>query len=239
MNLRASYAIVSASGGHTSLSKFCTVIDLSQPVAITNCNCHVKKLSIIAAEQFEQNMLGAAKHLKSFLKQNQDEIVDVAVTVDGTWQKRCGHNSTLGATFVISVDTDEVLDYEVKSSYCKKCQYNKEDHDCSKNHHGSSDSMEKISAAEMFRRSFEKHNLRYTVYIVDGDTNSFAEVREKLKEKFRDYYSVTKEDCIRHIQKRMGAALRMYRSRNRGRKLPDGKTIGGKGKLTDNIVDST
>ena len=99
--------------------------------------------------------------------------------------------------------------------------------------------MEKISAAEMFRRSFEKHNLRYTVYIVDGDTNSFAEVREKLKEKFRDYYSVTKEDCIRHIQKRMGAALRIYRSRNRGRKLPDGKTIGGKGKLTDNIVDST
>ena len=44
------------------------------------------------------------------------------------------------------------------------------------------------------------------MYIGDGDTNSFAEVREKLKEKFGDDYSVTKEDCIGHIQKRMGAA---------------------------------
>ena len=68
MNLHASYAIISAGGGHTSLSKFCTVMDLSQPVTITNYNCRVKKLSIIAAEQCEQNMLGAAKHLKSFLK---------------------------------------------------------------------------------------------------------------------------------------------------------------------------
>ena len=44
-------------------------------------------------------MLGAAKCLESFLKRNEDEIVDVAVTVDRTWQKRYGHNSTLGVTF--------------------------------------------------------------------------------------------------------------------------------------------
>ena len=90
----------------------------------------------------------------------------------------------------------------------------------------------------MFCRSIEKHNLCYTVYIGDGDTNSFAEVREKLKEKFGDDYSVTKENRIGHIQKRMGAALSMYKSKNRGRKLSDGKTIGGKGRLTDNIVDN-
>ena len=151
INLRASYAIISAAGGgHTSLSKFCNVMDLRKPVTITNYNCHVKKISIIAAEECEQNMLGAAKHLKSFLKRNEDEIVDVAVTADGIWQKRYGHNSTLGVTFVIPADTGEVLDYEVKSCYCKKCQYTTGDHDCSKNHPGSSDSMEKISAAEMF-----------------------------------------------------------------------------------------
>ena len=151
INLRASYAIISAAGGgHTSLSKFCTVMDLPQPVTITNYNCHVKKISIIAAEECEQNMLVAAKHLKSFLKRNEDEIVDVAVTVDRTWQKRYGHNSTLGVTFVISADAGEVLDYEVKSCYCKKCQCNTGDHDCSKNRQGSLDSMEKISAEKCF-----------------------------------------------------------------------------------------
>ena len=59
-----------------------------QPVTMTNYNCHVKKLSIIAAEQCEKNMLGAEKHLKSFLKRNENEIVDLAVTVDGTCQNR-------------------------------------------------------------------------------------------------------------------------------------------------------
>ena len=98
-------------------------------------------------------------------------------------QKRYGHNSTLDVTFVISAETGEVLDYEVKPSYCKKCQYNTVHHDCSKNYQGSSDSMEQISAAEMFCRSIEKHTLRYTVYISDGDANSFAKVREKLKKK--------------------------------------------------------
>ena len=221
------------------MSKSCTVMDLPQPATITNYNCHVKKLSIIAAEQCEQNMLGAEKHLKSFLKRNEDDMVDVPVTVDGTWQKRYGHISTLGVTFVISADTGEVLHYEVKSSYFKKCQYSTGDHECSKNHQGSSASMEKISVAEMFRRSIEKQNLRYTMYIGDGDTNSFAaEVREKLKEKFGDGSSVTKEDYIGYIQKRMGAALRTYKSKNRGQKLSDGKTIGGKGRLTYDIVDS-
>ena len=41
-----------------------------------------------------------------------------AVTVDGTRQKRYGFNSLLGVVFIISVDTGEVLDYEVK---CKCC----------------------------------------------------------------------------------------------------------------------
>ena len=78
--------------------------------------------------------------------------------------------------------------------------------------------MEKISAAEMFCRSIKKHNLCYTVYIGDGDPNSFAEVREKRKEKFGDDYSVTKEDCIGHILKCMGVALRIHKSKNRGQK---------------------
>ena len=33
-------------------------------------------------------MLVAAKNLKSILKQNEGEIVDIVVAVDETWQKR-------------------------------------------------------------------------------------------------------------------------------------------------------
>ena len=40
-----------------------------------------------------------------------------------------------------------------------------------------------------------------------------------------------------HIQKRMGTALRELKRKNKGMKLNDGKTIGGKGRLTNVIID--
>ena len=49
---------------------------------------------------------------------------------------------------------------------------------------------------------------------------------------------VEKKDCIGHIQKRMGAALRELVSRHRGEKLSDGKTIGGTGRLTAMLMNS-
>ena len=38
-----------------------------------------------------------------------EEIGQISVSMDGTWQKRCGHNSLLGASFVISIDNGLVL----------------------------------------------------------------------------------------------------------------------------------
>ena len=97
--------------------------------------------------------------------------------------------------------------------------------------------MEKDGAVEIFTRSVEKHNLRYTVYVGDGDSGSFGAVKEALADKFGDEYPITKEDCIGHIQKRMGTALRQYKNNCRGTKLSDGKGVGGAGRLTDVIVD--
>ena len=40
-----------------------------------------------------------------------------------------------------------------------------------------------------------------------------------------------------HVQKRIGTALRKYKKDMKGKKLEDGKGIGGKGRLTDKVVD--
>ena len=66
----------------------------------------------------------------------------------------------------------------------KKYENWKENRNCGINHHGSSDAIEKDSAVEIFCRSVEKHNLRYTVYIGDGDASSFGEVKEAPYNKF-------------------------------------------------------
>lgn len=39
------------------------------------------------------------------------------------------------------------------------------------------------------------------------------------------------------MQKRLGTALRKYKKDMVGEKLSDGKTVGGKGRLTDKVID--
>ena len=80
-------------------------------------------------------------------------------------------------------------------------------------------------------------NLNCTTHVGDGDSSSFATVRDKCFEKFGDKYKVVKEECLGHVQKRMGKALLELISKMRGHKLDDGKSVGGKGRLTRRMVD--
>ena len=61
----------------------------------------------------------AAKRLKQHLTNTDpcyeeldvdEDIFPVAVSVDGTWQKRYGFSSLHGLVFIMSMDTGEVLD---------------------------------------------------------------------------------------------------------------------------------
>ena len=47
-----------------------------------------------------------------------------------------------------------------------------------------------------------------------------------------------KKDCVGHIQKRMGIALRRLKDDHKGEKLLDGKTIGGQGRLSIGLINS-
>lgn len=55
---------------------------------------------------------------------------------------------------------------------------------CHINHSTSSADMEASAAVEMFGRSVEKLNLKYTTVVGDGDSSSFGRVREAMTAKF-------------------------------------------------------
>ena len=97
--------------------------------------------------------------------------------------------------------------------------------------------MEKDVAVEMFTNSIDRRKLKYIEYVGDGDTNSFGAVVQAVSEKYGDNYKTEKQDCIGHIQKRMGNALRNYKSDCRGTPLSDGKTVGWARRSTDMRVD--
>ena len=145
--------------------------------------------------------------------------------------------------FVISVDVGEVLDYEVKFLIWFECRSrNNNDTDsedyqkwykayklnCMINHAGSSESVEKEGAILIFRRSIEWRGLQYVGSVGDGDSSCFGSVKKVMAA----VYKARKEECVGHIRKRMGTALRKFVKDNKGKKLGDGKGVDGKGRPT-------
>ena len=150
-----------------------------------------------------------------------------------------------GVVVAILVDSGLVVDFEVLSLYCHECKlHKKDDRDqhklwkeshkerCQLNYKGSSGGMEGEGAIAIFKRSIDTRKLKYTIFVGDGDSDTFKVVKESIEGIYGERYHIRKEECIGHIQKRMGTALRHLTKDMRGKKMSDGKGVGGKGRLT-------
>ena len=72
--------------------------------------------------------------------------------------------------------------------------------------------MEPEGALRVFSRSIEKHQLLYTEYFGDGDSKSF----NLVKDQYNIYdIEVQKKECVGHVQKRLGTALRKLNKEKR------------------------
>ena len=60
-------------------------------------------------------MLAASAYLHALHGAKPTEVVDIAVTCDGTWSKR-GFTAAYGVVVVISWESRQVLDYEIRQS---------------------------------------------------------------------------------------------------------------------------
>ncbi|CAN8026270.1 unnamed protein product [Ixodes persulcatus] len=118
----------------------------------------VHEASMAAARDVMQEAATAVRGAQMFEDgedhvNNADDLLDICVSYDGTWQKR-GHTSNFGFGAVIEVNTGLVLDFSVHSKYCHGCNLGpKEDAEgyqawmeshkdvCQKNFGGSSNAM--------------------------------------------------------------------------------------------------
>ena len=119
LNLRSVHAAVTSGGGLTSLRSFCSSMDLPPPVHTAPYSKYLKVILKSTVETCDESMNCAAQSLSN----NEVLPTEVTVSIDGTWQKRYGQNSLLGATFVISIYNGCVLDYSIKCrtrTVCKK-----------------------------------------------------------------------------------------------------------------------
>lgn len=242
VNRRLVYGMRRIGKGHSGASKFCSVMNMPPP---PRAKSFKKSSHVIAkhAKTVAMNSMKAAAEEVCSLKGNEDadgtDPVNCGISCDGTWQRR-GHSSLNGCVTVMSIDTGKVLDVETLTTLCKECgHYDKldkdsveylkwklEHKDCNANFKGSAPAMEPEGAARIFARSLSQNNLRYTMFYGDGDSKSFSEVRDVYKD---EGLTVEKKECIGHVQKRVGTALRKLKK--------DNPSLGGKAKLTNATID--
>ena len=93
----------------------------------------------------------------------EDEVVDMQIGIDGSWQKR-GHSSLNGVCAAVAKTNRKVVDYQVLSKFCRACalwQHRKDKnkigyekflvkHVCDINHFQSSGAMESAGALSFF-----------------------------------------------------------------------------------------
>ncbi|XP_075528758.1 uncharacterized protein LOC142560487 [Dermacentor variabilis] len=87
--------------------------------------------------------------------------------------------------------------------------------------------MEVEAAVILFSRSAPKHNLCYTTLVSNGGSATFSAL---VQEKVYGLVPISKEECLNHVQKRMGTALRNLVQKS-------DKALGGKGRLTKVLID--
>ncbi|KAJ4447244.1 hypothetical protein ANN_09248 [Periplaneta americana] len=243
-NIRLTYSMRCVGVGREGTNLVCGLMNMPPPtIRYTDTNnVLLKSLKKVCDESM-------TKAVQQAVSVNDCDGNDLSVSCDGTWMRR-GFSSLYGVSTVVSIDTGKVLDAQVLSKYCTTCStrkksLNKNEEEqweqnhaksCCKNYHGSSGGMEAAGMKLIFHRSQEKYGVRYVKYLGDGDSSAFKSVFES--EPYGSDCPIEKLECVGHVQKHMGSRLLKLTKDMKGKKLEDGKGIGGAGRLTKKEIQS-
>ena len=179
--------------GSAGLETICGVMGLPPPVSSKPYSEHNNFLIKYTQQICDESFRSASAQLRQLQGAGPNDVADVTVTFDGTSSR--GFVANYGVIAVLSWETGQVLDVEVLSKSCKVCKeaeismgseseeflewMAKHQDSCNSNYIGSSPAMEAEGASIHWARSVEKHKLRYTVVISDGDAKTISRLNSE------------------------------------------------------------
>ena len=113
VNARAVLATRTAVCGRAGLAAFTGMVEMVLPLTSKHYPQH-KKVLVATQDVADAEIMAAAALLRKDAA--EEEVVDVKVTVDATWQTH-GNHSLYGVFVVASWETGELLDIEVLNKY--------------------------------------------------------------------------------------------------------------------------
>ncbi|KYQ47031.1 hypothetical protein ALC60_13943 [Trachymyrmex zeteki] len=204
--------------GREGLNVFCGLMDLCQGLTKSSYQKIVQHI-YAASEKMFKIICQKAVNEEREKNENKGRIANhLKVSGDGSWKKR-GFTSLYGVTTLIGYYCGKVVDLLVKSAYCHACSMKKKELDddefdewydthkdsCSSNHD-------------------ETFGVKYSNYIGDGDSKTFLGILKVNP--YGDECPVIKNECVEHVQKRMGIRLWNIKKKN----------LGGKNRLTEAVI---
>ncbi|XP_064211833.1 uncharacterized protein LOC103314328 [Tribolium castaneum] len=236
LNEAAVNGIIAIGGGYYNLEEFLCCLNISSMSYPT-----YKKYENKVSEDFSKAAVATMKeaaeeeilHAKEIGAIDQDGCALVPVVADGTWGTRSNKsnfNSLTGAAAIVGAHTGKVLYLGVRNKFCMICSRQKErsptDHVCTKNHIGSSGSMESQIILQGFKTSVEMYNIKYNTLIGDGDSSTYKKIIEG-----RPYNNLTVEkiECRNHLLRNLRGKLKSLVGDRKfplqNRKLLEGKIM--------------
>lgn len=172
-----------------------------------------KAIEAVAKESCE---LFTEKEKQQCEKGEEEQTVKVGVSYDMGWRKRGrSYDSSSGAGTAIGLKTGKVLSYATRNTLCRVCdeaQKKKQEsgaHDCRRNHHSSSKSMEANVAVELFS-SAVKSGASYSVYVGDDDSTTENCLKTLVN------YPIEKWSDINHASRLLGSRLYSAKAKVKG-----------------------
>ncbi|KAM7282574.1 hypothetical protein ISCGN_002720 [Ixodes scapularis] len=240
VNMRAMKGIQSIGKGVTALADFCASMNIShRGLHHKTYQGHLKTLVRACENAATDSEAASVAVVKGLYTGFMNPIGNIDVIFDGSWMTR-GRSSHIGVGCIVELYSGLVIDHVVYSNFCLGCALGPEPeddgysdwyatHDCQRNIDCNAGRMEVEAALTMFQRSLTKHGLRYTTVLSDGDSRTFHALSEA---KVYGFIKIEKKDCVNHVHKRMGAALRNVVEK----KKAQGESLGGRGKLTQEKI---
>ena len=94
-------------------------LDILPPITGRAYSEHNTQIAEDVGPAIENIMQESRNRVQDFYEKPHDEVIEVGVSIDGTWMKR-GYMSKYGVVAAISCETGKILDFQIMSKLCDK-----------------------------------------------------------------------------------------------------------------------
>ena len=108
--------------GHEAMKVFASILNMPPPMSLfsyNEINSDLLKFYEAAACDSMKDAVTEVRN-KNFPTAAENDIVDIKIGIDGSWQK-CGHSSLNGVCTAVAKTNRKVVDYQVFSKFCRGC----------------------------------------------------------------------------------------------------------------------